>query len=101
MRAVEGDDLRLPASAYSEALVDPARRDKVEQARIAVEALLLTIEPVDAGLAEQAAVLRARHAPLRLPDALVIACGEVLGADKIITADRGWQRFGPRIEVIG
>jgi predicted nucleic acid-binding protein len=30
---------------------------------------------------------------LRLPDALVLACGELLGTDAILTTDRRWRRF--------
>jgi hypothetical protein len=36
---------------------------------------------------------------LRLPDALVLARGDVLDADTIITVDRRWRRFD-RVRVI-
>jgi predicted nucleic acid-binding protein len=35
-----GDDLKLPASAYAETLVGPARRGQVAAAKRAIEALL-------------------------------------------------------------
>ncbi len=94
-----GDDLRLPASAYSEALVAPARKGLVELARSKIRALLLQIEPIDGALAERAASLRAANPLLRLPDALVIGCGEALGADLVLSADRRWRRFD-RVRVI-
>jgi predicted nucleic acid-binding protein len=87
------DDLRLPASAYAESLVDPARKGRLDDARAAIEALVLQIVPIDRLVAENAAALRARERGLRLPDALVLACGEHLGADAIVSADRRWRRF--------
>ena len=94
------DDLRLPASAYAETLVDPARSGRLDEARHAIDSLRLRIEPVDKTIADRAASARARRRGLRLPDALVLACGEVLEADSIVTADRRWRRF-ERVRVIG
>jgi predicted nucleic acid-binding protein len=94
------DDLRLPASAYAETLVDPARSGRLDEARDAIDLLGLRIEPIDKAVADRAASLRARKRALRLPDALVLACGEVLEADAIVTADRRWRRF-ERVRVIG
>ena len=39
LRERAGDDLRLPASAYSEALVDAARRKSLDRARALTEEL--------------------------------------------------------------
>ena len=93
------DDLRLPASAYAESLVDPARRGRLDEARNALAMLQLQIVPIDASLAERAATLRGNERALRLPDALVLACAHLLGADAILTADRRWSRF-ERVKVI-
>lgn len=93
------DDLRLPASAYAEVLVGPARAGRLAEARDRIASLALGLVAVDAELAERAAELRAAHRSLRLPDALVLACGELLEADVILTADRRWRRF-PRVRVI-
>jgi predicted nucleic acid-binding protein len=94
------DDLRLPASAYAETLVDPARSGRLDEAREHIDVLGLRIEPIDKAIAARAASLRARKRGLRLPDALVLACGQVLEADAIVTADRRWQRF-ERVTLIG
>jgi predicted nucleic acid-binding protein len=94
------DDLRLPASAYSEALVIPARHGALDAARQRIAALALTIVPVDAPLAERAASIRATHQAVRLPDALVLACGDVLDAQSVLTADQRLRRFD-RVRVIG
>lgn len=94
------DDLRLPASAYAETLVDPARRGRLDEARERIASLQLEIVPIDSQLAEHAARLRARERSIRLPDALVLACGEELDADEILTADRRWRRF-ERVRLVG
>ncbi len=94
------DDVRLPASAYAESLVDPARKGRLDEAREALAALRLRIVPVDRPSAERAAILRARERHLRLPDALVLACGQLLEADAVLTGDRRWLRFD-RVELIG
>jgi len=94
------DDLRLPASAYAEALVDPARKGRLDETRDALAALQLQIVPLDRPQAERAASLRARERGLRLPDALVLACGQLLAADAILSADRRWRRF-ERVRLIG
>ena len=93
------DDLRLPASAYAETLVDPARKGRLEEARGQIASLELQIVEIDQSLAEHAARLRARERTIRLPDALVLACGEQLNADVILTADRRWRRFD-RVRII-
>jgi predicted nucleic acid-binding protein len=95
-----GDDLRLPASAYAESLVGPARRGRLAAAKRAIAALLLEIAPITAQVAEEAAGLRARHPGLRLPDALVVATGSVLGAEVVLTGDARWRRLGPPISVL-
>jgi predicted nucleic acid-binding protein len=102
LEAAASDDLVLPATAYAEVLVAPARRgaravDRVEEA---LSALALRVEPATRAIARAAAVLRARHRALRLPDALVLATGEVLGAAKVLTADHDWPGISRRAQVI-
>lgn len=95
-----GDDLRLPASAYAESLVGPAHRGQLAVAKRAVAALLLQIVPITGQVAEEAAGLRARHPSLRLPDALVVATGSVLGAAVVLTGDARWRGLGQSISVL-
>jgi len=94
------DDLRIPASAYAETLVDPARRGRIEEACEQIASLQLEIVPIDGPLAVRAAKLRARERAIRLPDALVLACGEELDADAILSADSRWRRF-ERVRPVG
>ncbi len=96
-----GDDLTIPASAYSEALAGPARAGRIAAARAAVGNLLLSVAPLSEAIAEEAAVLRARHQCLRLPDALVLATGACLHADSILTGDLRWRDLVSSVEVLG
>ena len=95
-----GDDLKLPASAYAESLVGPARRGRLAAAKQAIDALLLDIVPITGQVAEEAAELRARHPSLRLPDALVVATGSVVGAAAVLTGDARWRQLGQAITIL-
>jgi predicted nucleic acid-binding protein len=93
-------DLKVPASAYSESLVGPSRRGQAGAAKRAIASLLMDVVPITDRIAEEAAELRARHAKLRLPDALVIATGTTLKAEKIITGDAAWRRLNRAVAVL-
>ena len=95
------DTLVLPASAYAEVLVDPSRRgrDAVAVVRGFVKDLGIHVEPLTPDVAERAARLRAHHAFLRLPDALVLATAEALDV-AALTCDRAWRRVSRRARVI-
>ena len=98
-----GDTLVLPASAYAEILVAPYRRgaEAVTTVDAFVDALPARVEPATRAVAARAAELRARHgSQLRLPDALVVAIGVVLGATRIVTTDAGWPELPVGVEVI-
>lgn len=89
----DGDAIAVPASAYAEALVAPARRGVA--ARRVVDDFLADlaaeVEPITRQAAARAAELRATHGSrLKLPDALVVAIAMHLGADRILTTDRRW-----------
>ena len=84
--------LSIAASALAECLVGPARRGPkaVEVVRSLIERLPVAVVDLDEEIATQAALLRARHPSLKLPDALVIATAEHSSADRVITSDRKW-----------
>lgn len=88
----EADRLSIAASALAECLVGPARRStkSVELVRTAISRLPASVVPLDDEIATRAAVLRARHRTLKLPDALVIATADTIGADRLMTTDRRW-----------
>jgi predicted nucleic acid-binding protein len=86
------DRLFIAASAFAECLVGPQRRGPRAVAVVddLVERLPIEIVDLDHQIARAAASLRARHARLRLPDALVIATASQRSADELITTDRRW-----------
>ncbi len=92
----------LPATVYAEILVGPYRRSKATVSK--VEAFVLDfgmeIHPIDKEIAKHAARLRSRHAALKLPDALVLATGEILEASGVLTADKRWATISKRAQVI-
>jgi predicted nucleic acid-binding protein len=103
--AVErGDTLVVPASAYAECLVGPARRGESALKRLNdfLFDVAAGVEPITRQVAAQAAQLRARHGSrLRLPDALVVALAMHLKADRLLTTDRGWPSVGLRVDLVG
>lgn len=102
LSAHRGDELVVPASVYAEVLVAPYRAGPEAVATIDafVADLALRVEPLSAFIARAAAVLRARHTSLRLPDAYVLATAEDLEADAILTGDRGWVDVSPRVVLV-
>lgn len=76
---LDGHELVAPASAYSEVLVAFARADRVREARASLEMMGIVVESLTAEAAERAAILRAKHDRLRLPDAMVLAASESAG----------------------
>jgi predicted nucleic acid-binding protein len=68
--------LLAPASAYSETLVAFARIKRLQDAREAIAGMGILVVALTGATAERAAELRARHATLRLPDALVLATAQ-------------------------
>ena len=60
----------------------------------------MEIIPMDSAIAREAASIRARTTSLRLPDAFVLATGEVLNADAVLTADFSWPKLTGRAKLI-
>lgn len=90
-----GRQLLVPASAYSETLVAFARARRIADAREAVAAMGIGVTPLTAGIAEQAAELRAHHGRLRLPDAIVLATAQELGCE-LLSYDRQLAQLARR-----
>jgi len=98
------DRLVLPVSAYAESLVGPSRRgtDAVATLDAFLDAMPATVEPATREIGRRAASLRAAHRPgLRLPDALVLATAAVVGADLVLTTDRGWPDTRVAVRILG
>jgi predicted nucleic acid-binding protein len=96
------DRLVLPASALAEMLVGACRlgQTAVASTEEFVDAVIDAVQPIDRAVARSAASYRARRSGLRLPDALVLAVGEVIDADTVYTADARWKGWDRRVQVI-
>jgi predicted nucleic acid-binding protein len=91
--------LTLPASAFAESLVRPLAAGADEDEAAAALTKAFTIAPLTQEIALKAAVLRATTT-LRSPDALVVATGICLDADRILTCDRAWRTVDRRVHVL-
>ena len=90
------DTLVLPASGYAEALVHPYRQRRAAHIEQLLAEFSIAVHPIDVDIARRAAQIRARKASVALPDALIIAAGDVLDADVVLTADARWQKVSER-----
>jgi predicted nucleic acid-binding protein len=98
--ALEQQTLRVPAVAFSEALVVPYRRS--QSYGRAVEGGLRRlgrVEPVTPGIASRAAQLRAKR-QIKLPDALILATAVELRVQEILTFDERWRSIDPRVRLL-
>ena len=96
------DELVVPASVYAEILVGPYR--KGAQAVAEVEAFLedfaARIEAVTPAIARAAARLRGGSKSVRLPDALVLATADEVGADRVLTGDDSWSKISRSVTLV-
>jgi predicted nucleic acid-binding protein len=101
-RTHAADHLILPASAYAEVLVGPVRHGPATVASLEafIRDFAMHIAPLTAEIARQAASLRASYASLRLPDAIVLATGDVVDATVVLTGDATWPRLNARARLI-
>jgi predicted nucleic acid-binding protein len=100
LAAVEDTDIRLPASAYAECLVGPARHGRVEDAVSRLRDFIGAVEPATEDIGRRAAEIRAGSRAISLGDALVLATAEILNADAVLTADRAWRGILPTVQVV-
>jgi predicted nucleic acid-binding protein len=96
------DRMLLPSTVLAEVLAGAHRLGPaaVETVEAFVEGLVDRVCVVDREVAATAAGYRASHIFLRLPDALVLAVGQVLGADAVLTLDARWSQVDGRVRVV-
>jgi len=87
-----GDRLLIASSVYAEAIVGPLRAGRAGVVDEALAALGVEVVGIDRAIAREAASLRARHAKLRLPDALALATARHEDAE-LKTFDRRLARI--------
>jgi predicted nucleic acid-binding protein len=93
------DELVVAATTRAEVLVGPARSGG--EALSAARDFLDGCEtiPVGAAIADAAAVLKARHRALSLPDAITLVVAELIDADLVWTFDRRWRGVHSRVAI--
>jgi predicted nucleic acid-binding protein len=98
--ALDQQRLRLPAVAFSEALVAPYRTSQ-SRGRAVEGGLrrLGRIEPVTPDIASRAAQLRTKR-KINLPDALILATAVELRAQEILTFDERWRSVDSRVRLL-
>jgi predicted nucleic acid-binding protein len=98
--ALDQQTLRVPAVAFSEALVAPYRTSQ-SRGRAVEGGLrrLGRIEPVTRDIASRAAQLRSTRR-IKLPDALILATAVEVRADEILTFDERWRSVDPRVRLL-
>jgi predicted nucleic acid-binding protein len=98
----EGCRLVIPVSALSEVLVGAFRATPYAVRTIEgfVDDLVAEVRAIDRAVGRAAAQLRAERPALRLADALLVATGEVVGAQEIITIDPDLAAVDPRVRVL-
>jgi predicted nucleic acid-binding protein len=93
------DELVLAATTRAEILAGPARvGGKVLAAARDFADGCETI-PVRAGIADDAAALKARRRGLSLPDAIALVVAEMIDADAVWTFDRRWRDVHQRVTI--
>ena len=92
----DGSSFCTSASVFAETLVRPLERGSDAVVEDFFDAVPIAVLPVDRDLARQAAILRARHPQLRLPDALVLATAYDQGA-VLLTFDRQLTKLAPSV----
>lgn len=93
------DELVLTATTRAEILVGPvhAGGEAIAAARDFVDGCETV--PVSSDIADGAAVLKARHRGLSLPDAITLAVAEMTEADAVWTFDRRWRDVQQRVVI--
>lgn len=96
------DDLVIPASVHAEILVAPYRSgaDAVAEVEGFLSDLAVRTEAITVEIARGAARLRSGSRSLRLPDAFVLATGDEMEAEKVLTGDEAWAAISSRVTVV-
>jgi predicted nucleic acid-binding protein len=90
--------IAMSTISLTEILVHPMRKS-VEATRktlSALEKLAITFVDVTPAIAQSAAKLRAKHAQLRTPAALIISTAQHGGVERLFTTDSRLMKFAPR-----
>lgn len=93
------DELVLAATTRAEVLVGPAHAGGRALAAARDFADGCETVPVSTAIADDAAVLKAQHRSLSLPDAIALVIAEMIDADLVWTFDRRWRNVHRRVAI--
>ena len=96
-RLAAGDELLAAATVYAESIVRPLQQGTVATVDEFFDAAGISIVPIDRAVARRAAVLRAEHQPLRLPDAMSLATAIVTDS-ALLTLDKKLRQIARRVQ---
>ena len=92
----------VPTTVCAELLVGAHRAGKraVDIVNTFIDEGVDRVEPITLPIARRAAQLRADIGRLSLADAFVIATGDVIQSDVVLTGDATWRRLSDRVRVV-
>jgi len=96
-RLAAGDDLLAAATVYAESIVRPLQQGTDAIVDEFFDAAGISIVPIDRAVARRAAVLRAEHRSLRLPDAMSLATAIVTDSE-LLTLDKKLRQIARRVQ---
>ncbi len=92
-----GDELLAAATVYAETIVRPLQQGTEVTVDEFFDAAGISIVSIDRAIARRAAVLRAEHQSLRLPDAISLATAIVSDA-ALLTLDKKLRQIARRVQ---
>ena len=97
--AATDDEIVMAATTRAEILIGPSRLGgkALEAARDFIGGCATV--PVTAQVADDAALLRARHRALSLPDAITLTVAAAIDADAVWTFDLRWRTVDSRVTI--
>jgi predicted nucleic acid-binding protein len=95
-RLAAGDELLVAATVYAESIVRPLQHGTDATVDEFFDAAGISIVPIDRAVARRAALLRAEHQSLRLPDAMSLAAA-IATDSALLTLDKKLRRIARRV----
>jgi predicted nucleic acid-binding protein len=96
-RLAAGDKLLAAATVYAESIVRPLQQGTDATVDEFFDAAGMSIVPIDRAVARRAAVLRAEHQSLWLPDAMSLATA-IMTDSALLTLDKKLRRIARRVQ---
>lgn len=96
-RLATGDELLAAATVYAESIVRPLQQGSDATVDEFFDAAGISIVPIDRAVARRAAMLRAEHQSLRLPDAMSLATA-IVTESALLTLDKKLRQIARRVQ---